>query len=688
VKNRKSVWIVALLSVAGAYCLGSIALNRGEPVNSVWILGAAACFFLIGFRFYAKFIASKVMALDDSRATPAERLRNGHDYEPTNKWILFGHHFAAIAGPGPLVGPTLAAQFGYLPGLLWILFGCVLAGAVQDFVILFCSMRRNGRTLGTMAKEEIGKLGGFVSLVTVLLIMVILLAVVGLIVVNALKGSPWGTFTIFMLLPISLLMGIYLRFIRPGKVLECSLIGFVLLLAALFGGRVVSQNAEWAPLFTFTGATLALIIIVYGFVASTLPVWLVLAPRDYLATFVKLGVVFLLAIGIIAVRPELSLPPLTRFVDGTGPIFAGKIFPFCFITIACGAISGFHSLIASGTTPKMISKEWHAWPIGYGSMLLEGFVALMALVAAASLAPGIYFAVNSPAGIVGSTPAAAAATISGWGFPVTAGDMSQLAARVGETSLFARTGGAPSLALGMAHIFSKSSGGDVMLGFWYHFAIMFEALFILTILDAGTRVGRFMLQDFLGLMYKPIGRVGWIPGILVTSAAIVGAWGYFLYQGVLDPLGGINSLWPLFGIANQLLAAIALCVATTVLVKMHGFKYMFITTVPLAWLLVVTFTAGIEKVFAPSPRLGFLASARAMETALATGQIAAGQIAETHTRMFNDRLDAAICFLFLVLVSLIVIDSLRVWYGLLFGSRSAKTSETPFVLSQLEASQV
>ena len=677
-----------LLSVIGAYCLGAVALNRGEHVNSVWILGAAACFFLIGFRFYAKFVARKVMALDDRRATPAERLRNGHDYEPTNKWILFGHHFAAIAGPGPLVGPTLAAQFGYLPGLLWILFGCVLAGAVQDFVILFCSMRRNGRTLGAMAKEEIGKVGGFVALVTVLLIMVILLAVVGLVVVNALKGSPWGTFTIFMMLPISLLMGIYLRFLRPGKVLECSLIGFVLLLAALFGGRVVSLSPGWAPMFTFTGVSLALIIIIYGFIASTLPVWLVLAPRDYLATFVKLGVVFLLAIGIIAIRPELSLPPLTRFVDGTGPIFAGKIFPFCFITIACGAISGFHSLISSGTTPKMIAKERHAWPIGYGSMLLEGFVGLMALVAAASLAPGIYFAVNSPAGIVGATPAAAAATITSWGFPVTANDMTQLAAGVGETTLFARTGGAPSLALGMAHIFSKSSGGDALLGFWYHFAIMFEALFILTILDAGTRVGRFMLQDFLGLMYKPLGRTSWMPGIVLTSAIIVGSWGYFLYQGVLDPLGGINSLWPLFGIANQLLAAIALCVATTVLLKMHGLKYVFITAIPLAWLLVVNFTAGIEKVFSPLPRLGFLASAQATEMALQSGTIAAAHAAEAHARIFNDRLDAAICFLFLVLVALIVIDSARVWYALLSGARSTKTSETPFVLSSLEVSQL
>jgi carbon starvation protein len=686
--RRVNVLIGAVLSVVAAVCLGVISEQRGEPVNSIWIVLAAASVFTLGYRFYAKFIAAKVLALDDRRATPAERMRDGHDYEPTNKWILFGHHFAAIAGPGPLVGPTLAAQFGYLPGLLWILIGSVLAGAVQDFIILFCSMRRNGRTLGQMAREEIGKVGGFVALITVLLIMVILLAVVGLVVVNALKGSPWGTFTIALTMPVALFMGLYLRFIRPGKVLECSLIGFVLVMLSIFGGQWVSQSPSWAAVFTLSGVSIALIVMLYGFMASILPVWLLLAPRDYLSTFVKLGVVFLLALGILAVRPQLALPPFTQFVDGTGPIFAGKVFPFCFITIACGAISGFHSLISSGTTPKMIAKEFHAWPIGYGSMLLEGFVAIMALVAAASLAPGIYFAVNSPAGIVGSTPAAAAATISGWGFPVTADEMAHLAHRVGEASLFGRTGGAPSLALGMAAIFAKTGGGDAIIGFWYHFAIMFEALFILTIVDAGTRVGRFMLQDMLGHIYAPLGRIGWKPGVYLTSAAVVGAWGYFLYQGVLDPLGGINSLWALFGIANQLLAAIALCVATTILLKMHGAKYVLVTGVPLLWLLVVNYTAGYQKIFSPIPRLGFLAQANALETAIATGAISASKLAETQVRIFNERLDATVCAVFLLLVSLIVLDSARVWYGLLRGTRQAKSSETPFVLSQLEASQL
>jgi carbon starvation protein len=686
--RRANVLLGAFLSVVAAVCLGVISEHRGESVNSIWLVLAAASVFTLGYRFYAKFIAAKVMMLDDQRATPAERLRDGHDYEPTNKWILFGHHFAAIAGPGPLVGPTLAAQFGYLPGLLWILIGCVLAGAVQDFVILFCSMRRNGRTLGQMAREEIGKVGGFVALVTVLLIMVILLAVVGLVVVNALKGSPWGTFTIALTLPVALFMGLYLRFLRPGKVLECSLIGFVLVMLSIFGGQWVSQSPSWAAAFTLSGVSIALIIVAYGFLASVLPVWMLLAPRDYLSTFVKLGVVFLLALGILAVRPQLALPPLTQFVDGSGPIFAGKVFPFCFITIACGAISGFHALISSGTTPKMIAKEWHAWPIGYGSMLLEGFVAIMALVAAASLAPGVYFAVNSPAGIVGSTPAAAAATISGWGFPVTADEMAHLAHRVGEATLFGRTGGAPSLALGMAAIFAKTGGGDAIIGFWYHFAIMFEALFILTIVDAGTRVGRFMLQDLLGHIYEPLGRIGWKPGVYLTSAAVVGGWGYFLYHGVLDPLGGINSLWSLFGIANQLLAAIALCVATTILLKMRGLKYVWITGVPLLWLLVVNYTAGYQKLFSPIPRLGFLAQAHALETAIATGAIGAAKLAETQTRIFNERLDAAVCAIFLLLVSLVVLDSARVWYGLVRGTRQAKSSETPFVVSQLEAGQL
>jgi carbon starvation protein len=676
----------AAVAVGAAVCLGVIAGNHGESVNSLWLIGAAACIYAIGFRFYAKFIAAKVMVLDDRRATPAERLRDGRDFEPTNKWILLGHHFAAIAGPGPLVGPTLAAQFGYLPGVLWILFGAVLAGAVQDFTILFCSMRRNGKTLGQMAREEIGKVGGFISLITVFLIMIILLAVVGLIVVNALKGSPWGTFTIAMTIPIGLIMGLYLRYLRPGKVLECSLLGFVLVMASIYGGQLVGESPTWSVWFTWTGVTLTLAIVLYGFAASVLPVWLLLAPRDYLSTFVKLGVVFLLAFGIFFTHPRLQMPPLTQFIDGTGPIFAGKLFPFCFITIACGAISGFHSLISSGTTPKMISKEWHAWPIGYGAMLLEGFVAIMAMIAAASMQPGVYFAVNSPAGIVGAAPAAAVAKITSWGFPVTVDTMAQLAHSAGEKTLFGRTGGAPSLALGMAQIFSgvlRNSGmGDKLVSFWYHFAIMFEALFILTILDAGTRVGRFMLQDLLGHLYKPLGRTGWMPGVIGTSAVVVVSWGYFLYQGVIDPLGGINSLWPLFGISNQLLSAVAFCVATTVLMKAYGARYSWITITPLIWLVTVTFTAGWQKIFAADPKLGFLAHAAVLEASKTAGTQA------TQTQIFNDHLDAAVCGIFLVLVTVIIVDSLRVWYGILNGTRDTRSSETPFVATQLEMEHV
>jgi carbon starvation protein len=674
----------AVLAALAAFCLGGIALRRGEPINSIWLVVAAASTYLVGFRFYAKFIAVRVMALDNRRATPAERLRNGHDFEPTNKWILFGHHFAAIAGPGPLVGPVLAAQFGYLPGTLWIIVGAVLGGAVQDFTILFASMRRDGKSLGQMAREEIGKVGGFAALLTVLLIMVVMLAVIGLVVVNALKGSPWGVFTIAATMPIAVFMGLYLRFWRPGKVLECSLLGFLLVVASIFGGQAVAHSPVLAPWFTLSGVTLAWAVIVYGFLASALPVWLLLAPRDYLSTFVKLGVVLMLAVGILFVRPELQLPAFTRFTDGTGPVFAGKIFPFCFITIACGAISGFHSLISSGTTPKMITKEWHAWPIGYGSMLLESFVAVMALIAACVLQPGVYFAVNSPVGIVGATPQAAVETISSWGFPVTVADMSSLARDVGEADLFHRTGGAPSLALGMAHIFARSGGGRAILAFWYHFAIMFEALFILTVIDAGTRVGRFMLQDFAGHFYKPLGRTSWMPGVIGASVLIVGAWGYFLYQGVQDPLGGINSLWPMFGIANQLLAAVALCVATTILIKMHGPRYFWITAVPLGWLVTVTFTAGFQKIFSPLPRLGFLAHAAGLQGQLQAGKIASANLAETHRLIFNDRLDAVVCGVFLVLVATILIDSINLWIGLIGGARKAATSETPFVASRIE----
>ena len=670
-----------LISAAAAVAMGAVAANQGEPVNSTWLVVAAVCTYLVGYRFYAGWVAAKVMALDNSRATPAERLRDGHDFEPTNKWIVFGHHFAAIAGPGPLVGPTLAAQFGYLPGFLWIVIGCVLGGAVQDFVVLFCSIRRDGKSLGQMAREEIGKVGGFTALITVLLIMIILLAVIGLVVVNTLKGSPWGTFTIAATIPTALFMGVYLRYLRPGKVGEASVIGFVLVMAGIFAGQAVHESATWAPWFTYSGLALCFALIIYGFLASALPVWLLLAPRDYLSTFVKLGVVLMLGAGIIFLRPDLQMPPLTRFTDGTGPIFAGKIFPFCFITIACGAVSGFHALISSGTTPKLLARERHAHGVGYGSMLLESFVAVMALVAAASLHPGVYFAVNSPAGIVGATPDAAVATISNWGFPVTSGEMSSLAESVGEQSLFYRTGGAPSLALGMAQIFSftasgmQTGAGQAVMAFWYHFAIMFEVLFILTTLDAGTRVGRFMLQDLLGHAWPKLGQTSWVPGMLATSAVVVAAWGYFLYQGVLDPLGGINSLWPLFGIANQLLAAIALCVGTTILIKMHKARYMWITCVPLVWLVVVCFTAGWQKIFAPEPALGFLAQAN---------QLAAGpQGPTTASLVFNARLDAAVTGVFLVLVALILVDSVRVWLGILNGSKPATTTETPFVPTKL-----
>src|SRR6202049_2166003 len=662
-------WGVVVLLGAGA--VGVIAVRRGEPINALWLVVAATCCYALGYRFYSKFIATKILALDAKRATPAERLENGRDFLRTHKWVVFGHHFAAIAGPGPLVGPVLAAQFGYLPGTLWILAGAVFAGCVQDFVILLFSVRRDGKSLTEMAKDEIGRVGGFVAYAAVISILIILLGVAALIVVNALKASPWGTFTIAMTIPIALLMGVYLRRIRPGKVLEVSALGFVLVLAAIWGGQYVSQNPAWARLFTFSAPTLAILIMVYGFAASALPVWLLLAPRDYLSTFVKLGTIALLGVGIVALHPTLHMPALTRFVDGTGPVFAGKIFPFAFITIACGAISGFHSLISSGTTPKLIARETETRMVGYGAMMAESAVAVMAIIAACVMQPGVYFAINSPAGIVGQAPATAAATISSWGFPVTAADMQTLAHAVGEQTLYNRTGGAPAFAVGMASIFSHSLGGETVMALWYHFALMFEALFILTVLDAGTRVARFMVQDAMGHVYEPLGRTSWYPSIMATSAVIVGAWGYFLWQGVKDPLGGINSLWPLFGISNQLLATVALCVATTIIIKMHRAKYAAVTLVPLGWLVAVTFTASWHKVFDPSPRIGFLAQAR---------QLAAGPATSESARLiFNNRLDAAVTAILVVMVALVLIESVRQWMGVLSGREEARVKEAPFV---------
>jgi carbon starvation protein len=666
-------WVV--VSFLCAVAVGTIALHRGESINAMWLVVAALCSYALGYRFYSKFLAAKVLAWDAVRATPAERLDNGRDFVPTNKWVVFGHHFAAIAGPGPLVGPVLAAQFGYLPGTLWILAGAVFGGCVQDFVILFFSVRRDGKSLTEIARDEVGRVGGVVAYLAVISIMIILLGVVALVVVNALKSSPWGTFTIAMTIPIALLMGVYLRVLRPGKVLEGSLLGFVLVLLAIWGGQWVAESPTMARYFTLSAPALAILIIIYGFAASALPVWLLLAPRDYLSTFVKLGTIAVLALGIIVLRPTLHMPALTRFVDGTGPVLAGKIFPFAFITIACGAVSGFHSLIASGTTPKLIRLEIETRMVGYGGMAAESFVAIMATIAACVLQPGVYFAISSPAGVVGNSPAAAVATISSWGFPVTAAGMAALAREVGEQTLFNRTGGAPAFAVGMAHIFAHSLGSRLLMAIWYHFAIMFEALFILSILDAGTRVGRFMFQEALGHVWQPLGRTSWYPSVLFNSALIVGAWGYFLWQGVRDPLGGINSLWPLFGIANQLLATVALCVATTILIKMGKARYSPVTLAPLAWLMAVTFTASWQKIFNPNPRIGFLAHARDFAAAPV-------RTPETARLMFNDRLDAAVTAILVTLVVLIVLESALEWMRVLSGRKLASVHEAPFVATR------
>jgi carbon starvation protein len=670
------------VSLLGAAALAKIALQRGESLSAIWFVLAAVCVYLVAYRLYSAFVAAKLLALDDSRATPAERHDDGRDFVPTNKWVLFGHHFAAIAGPGPLVGPTLAAQFGYLPGTLWLIAGAVLAGCVQDFIILFCSIRRDGKSLGEMAREEVSRRGGLLAQLAVLAIMVILLGVVALVIVNALKSSPWATFTLAMTIPIALLLGVYLRFVRPGRVLEASLIGVALVLFVVVAGEWVANSPSWAKVFTIGGIPLAGALIVYAFAASALPVWLLLAPRDYLSTFIKAGAIFSLAAGILFVRPHVAMPPLTRFIDGTGPVFAGKIFPFCFITIACGAISGFHALISSGTTPKMILREGHARFIGYGAMLLESFVGVMAMIAACAMPPGVYFAINSPASIVGATADSAATTISGWGFPLAPQTMTDLAHKVGEITLLNRAGGAPSLAVGMAEIFSSTIGGDRLLSIWYHFAIMFEALFILTVLDAGTRVGRFMVQELGGRVWKPFGRTGWMPGVLLSSAIIVGMWGYFLYQGVVDPLGGINSLWPLFGIANQLLAAVALVVATTILLKMGRTKWIWVTMAPMAWIVTITMTASYQKIFDPNPRIGFLSYVNVLTAQLAAGKIPAAKIAEAHRVIFNQRMDAAVTAVLAAMVAVLIIEALIQWYGLLSRRTQPTLHESPYVATQ------
>jgi carbon starvation protein len=682
VKRLLQILIWTAVAALGAVALGTIAFHRGEPINATWFVLAAACSYLVAYRLYSAFIAAKLLALDNTRATPAERRDDGRDFVPTNKWVLFGHHFAAIAGPGPLVGPTLAAQFGYLPGTLWLIAGAAFAGCVQDFVILFCSIRRDGKTLGEMARDEVSKRGGLIAQLAVLTIMIILLAVVALVVVNALKSSPWATFTLAMTIPIALLLGVYLRYFRPGRVLEASFIGVALVLFVVVAGQWVADSPSLAKMFTLGGVTLAFAIIAYGFAASALPVWLLLAPRDYLSAFIKAGAIFSLAAGILLVRPQVLMPPLTRFVDGSGPVFAGKIFPFCFITIACGAISGFHSLISSGTTPKMIQREGHARFIGYGAMLLESFVGVMAMVAACAMTPGVYFAINSPASIVGATPEAAAATISSWGYPLSAGTMTGLAHAVGEQTLLNRAGGAPSLAVGMAQIFSSTIGGERLLGIWYHFAIMFEALFILTVLDAGTRVGRFMIQELGGRVWKPMGRMNWMPGILLSSAIIVGAWGYFLYQGVVDPLGGINSLWPLFGISNQLLAAVALAVATTILLKMGKLKWIWVTLLPMAWLVIITMTASYQKIFSANARIGFLSQANAMAAQLAAGKVAAAKIADTHRNIFNLRLDAVVTAVLAAMILVLLVEALAQWYAILSRGKEPVLQETPYVATQ------
>lgn len=676
--GRSSLW--AMIAAIGAVALGVIALSRGETINALWLVVAAICVHLIGYRLYGRFIARRVLGIDPARPTPAVRRNDGLDYVPTNRIVLFGHHFAAIAGAGPLVGPVLAAQMGYLPGTLWILAGVVFAGAVQDLIVLFISTRRDGRSLGEIIRSEMGDVPGVIAMVGILAIMIILLAVLALIIVKALADSPWGTFTVFATMPVAVVMGLYGRYLRPGRIGEVSAIGFAGLLAAILIGGEVAASPSWAPMFTFSGEALALMLIGYGFVASVLPVWLLLAPRDYLSTFLKIGTILGLAIGILIVRPELHMPAVTRFVDGTGPVFAGNLFPFLFITIACGAVSGFHALVASGTTPKMIDSEAHLPLIGYGAMLMESFVAVMAMVAASVLDPGVYFALNAPAAAIGTNVTDAAAAVSNWGFAVTPAMLDEVARQVGETSILSRTGGAPTLAVGMAQILSAMVGGASMTAFWYHFAILFEALFILTTVDAGTRVARFMIQDMAGMVSPRLKDTRNWAGNLIATALAVGGWGWFLYQGVTDPLGGINTLWPLFGIANQMLAAIALTLCTVVLYKMKRERFAWVTLAPLAWLLICTLTAGWQKIFHADPRIGFLAHAERYSAALERGELLApaqgtGQMRQV---IFNDYVNASLAGLFIAVVLAMIFYGVRT-------IAAARRSETPTAMETADA---
>ncbi|MFH6565125.1 carbon starvation CstA family protein [Pseudomonas kulmbachensis] len=674
---RHIPWLV--LAIVGACALGVVALRRGEAINALWIVVAAVAIYLVAYRYYSLFIATKVMQLDSGRATPAVLNNDGLDYVPTNKHILFGHHFAAIAGAGPLVGPVLAAQMGYLPGTLWLIAGVVLAGAVQDFMVLFMSTRRNGRSLGDMVREEMGKVPGTIALFGCFLIMIIILAVLALIVVKALAESPWGMFTVMATIPIAMFMGIYMRYIRPGRIGEISVVGVLLLLGSIWLGGQIAASPEWAPVFTFTGTQITWMLIGYGFVAAVLPVWLVLAPRDYLSTFLKIGTIVALAIGILVTMPELKMPALTQFTDGTGPVWKGGLFPFLFITIACGAVSGFHALIASGTTPKLLDNESNARYIGYGAMLMESFVAIMAMVAASVIEPGVYFAMNSPAAIVGGDVVTVAQTVSSWGFAITPDALTALAKDIGETTVLARAGGAPTLAVGIAQILHNVLPGENTMAFWYHFAILFEALFILTAVDAGTRAGRFMLQDLLGSFVPALKRTeSWGANLLATGLCVA-MWGYLLYQGVIDPLGGINTLWPLFGISNQMLAGIALMLATVVLIKMKRQRYIWVTMLPAIWLLICTTVAGFIKLFDANPAVGFLALANKYSTALDAGQVIAPakNIDQMQHVIINAYTNAGLTVLFLFVVFSILFFAIKVGIAA-WGSKERTDKESPY----------